>query len=941
MKYPKYSFTICIVICLLVSQVVQTYAQISEGGIPPSFRYETTLRSALSTLEIPVTFNVADLIHIDEWQMSEGLTPPCIATSIDVNLNPENAGQWSKLPSGEKIWQLQLQAKGAIALILYYADFYIPEGGKLYIYNTEKTQILGAYTHYTNPQGGRFATEMVAGDELTLEYVAGTNIDTPRINIESVGYGYNHITVKNNSISLRRAAAYCEVNINCEEGDAWQNQKKGVCAMTQVIGSGTYICSGSLVNNTAEDLKPYILSATHCNSNSAREATPEEMKQWTFYFHKEHEGCSNSSKTVIPKTMVGCKKIASTATNGQSDGLLLLLNSPVPEHYNVYYNGWDRRDQPAKSGVGIHHPQGDQKKISTFKKPVTHVTFSSPEGISGDKSAHWNAVFDATTNGHGVTEGGSSGSPLFNENKLIVGTLTGGSSSCSNPTGLNLYGKMGYHWNKYTQYDNTRMDKWLDPINAGVEILEGRYADITNIYPPTNFTAAYQKDKTVVLTWDKPLIGEPVKYNIYNNNLKINETTGLSYIDENPKTGTQLYSVSCTYADGSESNFVNTSVLIDEFKAPINVTATYTLQQKVAITWDIPLYEQTIYWGESDAMYQIAMDEPNFYFGQKWTKNEISDFHKKKLKAVKFVPIRNNTYEVYISQGDRVYTQKITNLTYTKTNTIELTTPFVIDATKDLIVAFYVAEQLQPSNSNYYPAVSDRGPAIQGKGNIWSYDAKQWKTLYNEEAKPGEFDYNFFVAAVVTSEEGEIPGSVRTTGESTTLSTAEIPNLKAAEIAVSTEPITFKSLSPASFPEVTGYAIYRDGQKIATVNPTPRRYIDNEPNKKTEYQVAAIYYNEYDGELSEAVFIDPLTNELIGKESPVLYPTVFSNQVEIKGLYQVNSIDIYDAKGKLYMHIDKPDNIINTQSLHPGIYFFRVHTSNGKDCTLRGIKNRR
>ena len=941
MKYPKYSFIICVVFYLFITQTIQTHAQISEGGIPPSFSYEKTLRNSLATLEIPVTFNVTDLIRVDEWQVSEGIAPPCIATSIEVDLSPENSGQWSQLPTGENIWQLQLRAKDAIALILYYSDFYIPEGDKLYIYNAEKTQILGAYTHRTNPSGGRFATEMVAGDELTLEYVSGAGTNQPRIHIEAIGYGYNHIIVENNKTSLR-ASAYCEVNINCEEGDAWQNQKKGVCGMSQLIGSRTFVCTGSLVNNTALDLKPYILSATHCNSNNTREATPEEMKQWIFYFHKEYKDCSNSSGTVTPKTMVGCQKIASTATNGQSDGLLLLLNEPIPEYYNVYFNGWDRRDQPAQSGVGIHHPGGDPKKISTFKKPATHTTFSSTDGISGGPNAHWNAIFDSTTNGHGVTEGGSSGSPLFNQNKLIVGTLTGGSSTCSNPTGLNLYGKMGYHWNKYTADDSNRMDKWLDPINSGVETLEGRYADITNIYPPTELKAVYQQDKTILLTWEEPLIGEPVKYNIYNNNVKIGETTGFSYTDENPKTGTQLYSVSCTYENGSESNFTNTSVLVDEFKAPANVSATYTLQQKVAITWDLPLYEQTIYWGESKATYQVTIDgKTPFYFGQKWTKNEIQDFNKKKIKAVKFVPIRNNTYEVYISQGERIYMQKITNPTYKQTNTIQLTTPFVIDATKDLIVAFYISEESQTGKTDEYPAVCDGGPAVNGKGNIWSYDAKQWNTLYNEETRPGEFNYNFFVAAVVSSEEGEISKTVRTAEETTIRSSTTMPKLLSAPIADPIEAITFRSLQPAPFPEVTGYTIYRDGQQIATVNPTPRRYIDDEPNKKTEYQVAAAYYNEYEGILSDPVFIDPLSNELIDKETPVLYPTVFSNQVEIRGLYQVQSINVYDAKGKLYLHIDKPDNIINTQSLHAGIYFFRIKTGNGKDCTLRGVKIKR
>lgn len=945
MKQSKYSFVVWFICYLLVAQTIELNAQISEGGIPPSFQFTTTLRNSLPVHDVPVTFNVEDLKKVDEWQLTEGIAPPCIATSIEVSLNTKNSGKWLQLSNGDTIWQLQLHASDAIALMLYYTDFYIPEGGKLFIYNTEKTQILGAYTHRTNPSGGPFATELIAGDMLTLEYVAAPGGEAPRIEIEAIGYGYNHIMNLNDKVSLLRAAAYCEVNINCEEGDAWQNQKKGVCYMTQKIGNQTFLCSGSLVNNTAQDLKPYIISATHCNSNGTREATPQEMKQWMFYFHKEYKGCDNSSGTVTPKTMTGCKKIASTTTNGGSDGLLVLIDNQIPASYNVYYNGWDKRDTPAQSGVGIHHPGGDQKKISTFKSAVAHSTFTT-SGTIGDKNAHWNAIFDATPNGHGITEDGSSGSPLFNEHKLIVGTLTGGSSTCYNPTGLNLYGKMSYHWNKYKEDDSTRMDIWLDPINSGVNFLEGCYANMAEIDPPVNLKADYLSDKTVLLTWEKPTIGNPDKYIIYNNDSKIGETTQLSYIDEHPKIGTQIYSVSSIYADGSESNFANASILVDEFKPPLNVAATYTMQQKVAITWDLPVYEKDIYWGETTAMPPVTIDsvkKPTFYFGQKWTKNEIKDFNKKKIISVKFIPIRNNSYEVYITQGEnRIYTQKIINPTYSKTNTIVLTTPFVIDASKDLIIAIYVSQHSQSEKE--YPAVCDGGPAVQGKGNIWSYDAKEWKNLYdNKVNNPNECDFNFFIAATVSSKEGDIPKSVRTAEETTLLSSSAgtMPELRATILSETPEPLSFRSLTPAPFPEVTGYTVYRDGDKIATVNASPQRYLDNEPDKKTYYQVAAIYYNEFEGELSEPVSIDPLTNELIDKDEPILYPTIFSNQIEIRGLYQAKSIDIFNATGKLCLRIHKPDNIINTQSLHPGIYFFRIYIEDGKSHVFRGIKAKR
>ena len=150
--------------------------------------------------------------------------------------------------------------------MLSFKDFYIPENGKLFIYSSDKTHLIGAFTHHTNPPTKEYATEFLAGDKIILEYETDiSDNERPRIAIDAVGYGYNHLHVSRTMADIGpNASGSCMVNINCEEGEAWQTEKNGVCQMTLPIGNYIYICSGSLVNNTAEDLKPYILSAFHC-----------------------------------------------------------------------------------------------------------------------------------------------------------------------------------------------------------------------------------------------------------------------------------------------------------------------------------------------------------------------------------------------------------------------------------------------------------------------------------------------------------------------------------------------------------------------------------------------------------------------------------------------------------------------------------------------------
>ena len=117
-----------------------------------------------------MNFSVEDLKAVDAWRVSQG-APLRVAKSIPTSFDIADSGDWISLPDGSQIWQLHLQAKGAIALILYYSDFYIPKGARLYLYNAAKTQVLGAYTHRTHPENGPFATQAVAGDEVILDYV--------------------------------------------------------------------------------------------------------------------------------------------------------------------------------------------------------------------------------------------------------------------------------------------------------------------------------------------------------------------------------------------------------------------------------------------------------------------------------------------------------------------------------------------------------------------------------------------------------------------------------------------------------------------------------------------------------------------------------------------------------------------------------------------------
>ena len=102
----------------------------------------------------------------------------------------------------------------------------------------------------------------------------------------------------------------------------------------------------------------------------------------------------------------------------------------------------------------------------------------------GGAGSHGRVYWAATETNHGVTEGGSSGSPIFSENHHIVGTLSSGLSACVNggagngtgPYAPDFYGKMSYHWDGPNPISaSQKLKNFLDPSGSGQTIVNGSY----------------------------------------------------------------------------------------------------------------------------------------------------------------------------------------------------------------------------------------------------------------------------------------------------------------------------------------------------------------------------------------------------------------------------------------------------------------------------------
>lgn len=454
------------------------WAQLSTNEKPVSFGREAELHVSRISAKPSVIMPQLDVTKLNKEDIEdeEYDVPPRFGYPHRVNYDLNNSGVWYELSNGDKLWQLNVVCPNALSINFCYDKFWIPEGGKLFVYSKDKKRTIGAFTSKNN-KGDRehirgFATGLVYGSDVVLEYYQPQKVSKGAIiSIEYVVHGYKYINIGTKSLG---DAADCMVNINCEEGQNWQNEKK---AVSLILVKGYRYCTGSLINTTDLTQKPYLLTADHCLGGWANDdikydaETSPNIDHYSFYWNYEAPGCLPNSVEPNYYSTHGATIIAN---NAYSDFALLRL-SEDPKNlasYIPYYLGWDRTGLSGDSAVCIHHPKGDTKKISTTDgQPFSSYWVS--QGTDGD--SHWKVGWALTLNGHGMTQGGSSGSPLINNVHRVIGQLHGSNcNNCNNPNGKSFYGKFDVSW---TGNNNNsifrRLNCWIDSLNTSVQTMEG------------------------------------------------------------------------------------------------------------------------------------------------------------------------------------------------------------------------------------------------------------------------------------------------------------------------------------------------------------------------------------------------------------------------------------------------------------------------------------
>ncbi|MFN7963831.1 MAG: fibronectin type III domain-containing protein [Thermoanaerobaculia bacterium] len=511
--------------------------------------------------------------------------PPRFAVPERVSITPATQGTWETLPDGRRLWRLRIVAtSGTTSLNLGFTRYQMPPGGQLAIYSTDGSEALPRFTAADNEAHGQLWTPVLRGNDLIVE------LTVPRLQASAVVLELGWINQGYRGFGTQPATDYiysgsCNMDVEClGAGDTWREEMRSVAVIST---GGSTFCTGSLLNDTAGDRKMYFITANHCGITSANAAS------LVAYWNYQNSFCRTPGSAQSGQAGDGTLTQFHTgsffrASSAASDFTLVELDDPPVAAYNHFWAGWDRStgDFTCTASVPcatIHHPNTDEKRI-TYSITNTATTSYNGTTSPGDGThvwAHWATDPPGPFTVPGVTEPGSSGSPLYNSAGRFIGQLHGGPSSCG-ATGNNLsdyYGRFSVSWTGGGT-SSTRLSNWLDAGGTGAVSIAGLDSGGGGCTPPaapTGLTATAAGQTQVNLSWTAS--AGATSYSVLRSTTSggpytsVGTATGTSFSDTSASCGTTyFYVVTASNGSCSSGNSAQAQATTSACTACTNVT---------------------------------------------------------------------------------------------------------------------------------------------------------------------------------------------------------------------------------------------------------------------------------------------------------------------------------------------------------------------------------
>lgn len=527
--------------CTLLTTSFMASAQIGEGGFPWSTSSNWT--TATTVQNIVLEKPDYERLQREDLEGDNQTKPYRVGVNVPAAIDIKNAGSWSYLNDGKKVWQLSVTVPEAAAVALFYDQFHLPKGVSLYLRNDNGKQVLGAYTSSINPENGIFSNEPIQGNTVHIEMNVDPSVDVAQIQyrIKYAAGLYRGLDANTlqyaldvdpyNPPGVLGQSAACHINAACPAGANYEDNKTSVARILispDTTWGNVGFCSGTLINNTGNNganCRNLFLTASHCDGDNGHDNN--HFQYWQFRFNYKSSNCDGTglpSMTTSPVLTGGAKFVSrsnypSMPQTGSypslvQDFLLLELNDAIPTSLNAHYSGWTRKSSYTATELndeyylflGLHHPGGDMMKVMASTIAAANGTFNQ----TAVPATHWHISSHI-----GGKAPGSSGSALFDIYGRVMGALSGGPVATCNLDGkpygtVGDYSKISYGWeNAYDQTNfptyagaQSRLKDALDPIgsdalnlgstlvsncvNVGIRGLEKLDNNAFKIYPTTS-----------------------------------------------------------------------------------------------------------------------------------------------------------------------------------------------------------------------------------------------------------------------------------------------------------------------------------------------------------------------------------------------------------------------------------------------------------------------
>ncbi len=308
----------------------------------------------------------------------------------------------------------------------------LPPGGEIRFFGGDANERLPVTTraniHWLKDPDWRPATlwsPVVGGDSLGIEITLPSRraLAATSFRVEKISHAYASMSQPRQPLQDTQCPGH--IDVQCRASELPSNIEDAVARIRVEAHGVTLSCAGTLLNDTDEEgFIPYFLTAHHCVPTA--EAARTVVARW-FY---QQAACGGTAIDSRDQQTSGGAELLKTSSRQDSTLLKLQFDGPVPG--GLWFSGWNNKSIGHPAGVfTIHHPAGSVKKYSAG------MTLGQDDFQTGGVDGSFFTVANGIEVGwdEGLSEGGSSGSGLFNSNGNLIGALSSDTpEECGGPT---------------------------------------------------------------------------------------------------------------------------------------------------------------------------------------------------------------------------------------------------------------------------------------------------------------------------------------------------------------------------------------------------------------------------------------------------------------------------------------------------------------------------